>query len=261
MAGWNLLFNRADSITLDPSRSAEWNRGRYLVDSLGHCGACHTPRNLLGAEKGSTSYLAGGIAEGWDAPALTKLSIAPMPWSEEALFNYLRTGASPNHGVAAGPMAPVIEELKILPDNEIRAMAIYLASLNQSLSTAQAATRREDVIAASSTAAHPPTSAAARLFDGACAVCHELGRGPMQFYQGPPLGLYTNLHLERPDNFLQVVLHGIQHSAHGAMPGFSTGLDDQQIVDLARYARNRFAPGKAPWANIEESVRRLRAKQ
>ena len=99
----------------------------------------------------------------------------------------------------------------------------------------------------------------ARLFEGACAVCHEPGVRPSMFNAGPHLGLNTNLHLDRPDNFLRVILHGIQNSAHGAMPGFSKAFDDQQIVDLARYARERFAPGKAPWANLEESVRRLRA--
>ncbi len=259
MAGWNLLFNRADAPVLDPSHSAEWNRGRYLVDGLGHCGACHSPRNLFGAEKGGAAYLAGGVAEGWDAPALTKLSAAPMPWSEDSLFAYLRTGASPDHGVAAGPMAPVVAELKALPDSDIRAMAIYLASLNQPLPAAQAAVQREAVVAASASDTHAPTSTEARLFDGACAVCHEPGRGPLLFNQGPPLALNTNLHLDRPDNFLRVVLHGIEHTVHGAMPGFGNALDDQQIVALARYARGRFAPDKAKWTNLEESVRRLRA--
>jgi nicotinate dehydrogenase subunit B len=258
MAGWNFLFNRAGPTTLDPARSAEWNRGRYLVDSLGHCGACHTPRNLLGAEKGGSAYLAGGVAEGWDAPALTELSAAPVPWSEETLFAYLRTGASPNHGVAAGPMAPVVEELKALPDSDIRAMAIYLASLNQPLSPDQTVALREAVIAATSTDSHRPTSPSASLFDGACAVCHEAGRGPLLFNAGPPLGLNTNLHLDRPDNFLHVVLHGIEHSAHGAMPGFGNALGDEQIIALARYARSRFAPDKTPWVNIEESVKRIR---
>jgi nicotinate dehydrogenase subunit B len=259
MAGWNLLFNRGGPITPDPARSAEWNRGRYLVDGLGHCGACHTPRNLMGAEKGSSSsYLSGGVAEGWDAPALTKLSAAPIPWSQDTLFAYLRTGSSPNHGVAAGPMAPVIDELKRLPDSDIRAMAVYLESLNQPLPPDQAVARRDAVIEATSSTVHLATSPAARLFEGACVVCHEPGRGPKMFNPGPALGLNTNLHLDRPDNFLHVVLHGIEHSVHGAMPGFSDALDDQQVVDLARYARSRFAPDKAPWMNLEESVKRIR---
>lgn len=259
MTGWNMLFNRSGPIAPDPLRSAEWNRGRYLIDGLGHCGACHTPRNLMGAEKGSSSsYLAGGVAEGWDAPALTKLSAAPIPWSQDSLFAYLRTGASPNHGVAAGPMAPVVEQLKQLPDGDIRAMAVYLESLNHPMPSDQMVLRRDAIVEATSSDMHLATSPAARLFEGACSVCHESGRRSGIFNPGPPLGLNTNLHLDRPDNFLQVVLHGIEHSVHGAMPGFSNALDDQQVVDIARHARSRFAPDKAPWTNLEESVRRIR---
>ena len=105
-----------------------WNRGAYLVEGLGHCGACHSPRNAFGAEK-ANAYLAGGFAEGWEAPPLTSLSHAPIPWSEDELFAYLRSGKSRFHGVAAGPMAPVVKELKPA-DQDIRAMAVYLGSFN-----------------------------------------------------------------------------------------------------------------------------------
>ena len=114
----------------DPAKSEIWNRGAYLVEGLGHCSACHSPRNALGAEK-ANAYLAGGFAEGWEAPALTSLSQAPIPWSEDELYAYLRTGESRFHGVAAGPMAPVVKELAALPDSDIRAMAVYLASFNE----------------------------------------------------------------------------------------------------------------------------------
>src|SRR3977135_1396095 len=110
--------------------SKPWMRGPYLGNGLGLGGACHSPRNALGAERQS-AYLAGGFAEGWEAPALTSLSQAPIPWSEDELFAYLRTGESRLHGVAAGPMAPVVKELAALPDSDIRAMAVYLASFNE----------------------------------------------------------------------------------------------------------------------------------
>ncbi|MDI9650664.1 cytochrome c, partial [Burkholderia cenocepacia] len=84
----------------DPARSAMWNRGKYLVDGAGHCGACHTPRNALGAEKGGLAYLSGGEAEGWVAPPLVASPAAPVPWTEGALFDYLRTGFSGLSGVA-----------------------------------------------------------------------------------------------------------------------------------------------------------------
>src|ERR1700742_1610827 len=130
LAGWNALFHQADTFKPDLAKSDLWNRGAYLVEGLGHCSACHSPRNALGAEK-ANAYLAGGLAEGWEAPPLTSLSHAPIPWSEDELFAYLRTGESRFHGVAAGPMAPVVKEMKALPDHDIQAMAAYLASFSE----------------------------------------------------------------------------------------------------------------------------------
>jgi len=114
LAGWNALFHQAREFKPDPAKSEPWNRGAYLVESLGHCSACHSPRNALGAEQ-REAYLAGGFAEGWEAPPLTSLSHAPIPWSEDELFTYLRTGQSRYHGVAAGPMAPIVRDLTALP--------------------------------------------------------------------------------------------------------------------------------------------------
>src|SRR5260370_23005520 len=78
MAGWNALFHQPKLFEADPTKSELWNRGAYLVEGLGHCSACHSPRNALGAERQS-SYLAGGFAEGWEAPVLASLSQAPTP--------------------------------------------------------------------------------------------------------------------------------------------------------------------------------------
>src|SRR5262249_602763 len=82
MAGWNALFHQTATFQPEPSKSDVWNRGAYLIEGLGHCSACHSPRNALGAEQ-QRQYLAGGFAEGWEAPALTSLSQAPIPWSED----------------------------------------------------------------------------------------------------------------------------------------------------------------------------------
>src|SRR6202008_1188200 len=178
MAGWNALFHQSETFQADPTRSAVWNRGAYRGEGLGHCGACHTPRNALQAEK-TNAYLAGGLAEGWEAPALTSLSQAPIPWSEDELYAYLRTGESRFHGVAAGPMAPVVKDLAALPDADIRAMAVYLASFNEGApdrTAADALAARLESATLSMTAASP----GARLYQGACAVCHEVG-GPALF--------------------------------------------------------------------------------
>ena len=136
MAVWNALFHEPAAYQSSPTQTAEWNRGAYLVNSLGHCGACHTPRNALGAERGGPAYLGGAVIDGWEAPALTALSRAPVPWTRDELYRYLRQGYSLQHGAAAGPMAPVVKQLAAVPDNDIRAMAAYLASFNQPVTQA-----------------------------------------------------------------------------------------------------------------------------
>ena len=110
IAGWKLLFLRHDTYQPDPRQSAEWNRGAYLVEGLAHCGACHTPRNALGAERNSAQF-AGGDVDNWHAYALNDQSHAPVPWDADALFAYLRDGWHPDHGTARGPMAEVVSNL------------------------------------------------------------------------------------------------------------------------------------------------------
>jgi nicotinate dehydrogenase subunit B len=259
LAGWNTLFHRAGTFTPDPSRSAAWNRGAYLVEGLGHCGACHSPRNALGAEK-ADAYLAGGFAEGWEAPPLTSLSHAPIPWTEDELFAYLRTGFSRFHGVAAGPMTPVVQDLKVLPDDDIRAMAVYLASFNEAKGKPDQdalATKLESVTATRIAATSPFGQ---RLYEGACAVCHAVG-GPPLFGSRPSLALNSNVHARSPDNLIQVVLHGIANpvsSDLGYMPAFADHLSDDQLAELVRYLRQQFAPEKPAWTGVEDAIMRIR---
>ena len=129
-AGWKLLFFRPGRFEPDAEKSAEWNRGAYLALGLSHCGACHTPRNLLGAEKPGDAY-GGAVIDNWVAPPLTAANPAPAPWTHEELYDYLRTGASKLHGTAAGPMFPVVQGLGALPDSDIRAIATYFADRRQ----------------------------------------------------------------------------------------------------------------------------------
>ena len=129
-AGWKLLFFRPGRFEPDVTKSAEWNRGAYLAQGLSHCGACHTPRNLLGAEKSGNAY-GGAVIDNWVAPPLTAANPAPAPWTHEELYDYLRTGASKLHGTAAGPMFPVVQGLGALPDSDIRALATYFADLDK----------------------------------------------------------------------------------------------------------------------------------
>jgi nicotinate dehydrogenase subunit B len=258
MAGWNALFHRAEAFAPHPTKSDIWNRGAYLVEGLGHCGVCHSPRNAFGAEK-ADAYLAGAFAEGWEAPPLTSLSRAPIPWSEDELFGYLRTGESRFHGVAAGPMAPVVKGLASLPEQDIRAMAVYLASFNDTAldrSAQQDLARRLEA----STGARTISSPGARLYEGACAVCHRVG-GPVLFGSRPSLALNSNLHSDHPDNLIRIILDGIAapvSSDLGYMPGFKDSLTDEQLVELVSHLRRQFAPDKQPWGDLSQAIGQAR---
>jgi nicotinate dehydrogenase subunit B len=258
VAGWNALFHQASAFEADTAQSANWNRGAYLVEGLGHCGACHSPRNALGAEKAG-AYLAGGYAEGWEAPPLTSLSHAPIPWSEDELFTYLRTGESRFHGVAAGPMAPVVKELANLPDQDIRAMAVYLSSFNdKAISQSDQDALAARLESATATRAVAASAIGARLYQGACAVCHQVGGAPL-FGSRPSLALNSNLHSAVPDNLIQVILHGVTSpvsSDLGYMPGFKDSLSTDQVTELVSYLRQQFAPGKPPWVDVHAAVSR-----
>jgi mono/diheme cytochrome c family protein len=130
-AGWRLLFFRSGRFEPDAGRSVEWNRGAYLAESLSHCGACHTQRNLLGAEKAGNAY-AGAAIDNWMAPPLTAANPAPVTWTRAELYDYLRKGVSILHGTAVGPMSPVVSGLAALPDSDIDALATYFAVFSRS---------------------------------------------------------------------------------------------------------------------------------
>jgi nicotinate dehydrogenase subunit B len=263
MAGWNTLFLRQTAVS-DATRSDAWNRGAYLVESLGHCSACHTKRNVLGAELSGAAHLKGGFADGWEAPAILGSGKGPVGWTDQALFDYLRDGHSKDHGSANGPMAEVVRSLSALPDEDIRAMATYLAG---TMSEEAAAQQKQAAIAAAEQAKAAAAMAepkGARIFEGACTACHAEG-SPLA-----NLALNGNLHSDRPDNMLQTTLNGasapalLARQAKGgeleimSMPRFRDSLSDRQLADLAAYLRARFAPGKMPWADLQSAAARVR---
>jgi nicotinate dehydrogenase subunit B len=182
-----------------------------------------------------------------------------VPWTEDEFFAYLSTGQSRHHGVAAGPMAEVVAELAAVPAADLRAMAHYLASLaGDAPADADAVAARTQARADAVPVGVEP--AGARLYEGACAVCHEAG-APAGFGARPALALNTNVHARTPDNLIRVVLDGIAAPAHadlGAMPGFAGSFSDAQVADLLRYVRARFAPDAPAWTGIEQSVARIR---
>ncbi|MGO4642593.1 molybdopterin cofactor-binding domain-containing protein [Mesorhizobium sp. 2RAF45] len=268
MAGWNALFLSSSPAPADPTHDTAWNRGAELVEGLGHCSACHSPRNAIGGEIKGSMHLAGGAADGWYAHALTAKSFSPVTWNERAFYDYLRTGHSAAHGAAGGPMAHVIDSMAPLPDADIRAMAVYLASFNVGGQTSATGASVQSIIAAANLAA-PDAAVAfprgARLFAGACETCHS-ETSPIT-----SLALNTNLHADAPDNLLHAVLEGVFAPAASplrtdagdfgvmAMPAFGGVLHNADLVDLVGYLRARFAPGKPDWQAIPDSLAALRS--
>ncbi|RST52499.1 molybdopterin cofactor-binding domain-containing protein [Variovorax sp. DXTD-1] len=262
MAGWNALFH--DPAPLQPvaTQSAEWNRGAYLVNGLGHCGACHTPRNALGAEQGGSAFLSGAMIDGWEAPALTGFSRSAVPWDADDLYRYLRQGHTQRHGIAGGPMAEVVRELAQVPDADVRAMATYLASFNPEPVAQPQAVAQQVVDAAAARTQGQLLGPAQRMFDSACASCHHDGDGPTLLGVNTPLALNSNLTSTRPDNLLRTILDGVRAPASrdiGFMPAFREALDDRQIAELAGYMRARFAPQEPAWTDLQAQVARVRA--
>ncbi|MCX8997965.1 molybdopterin-dependent oxidoreductase [Rhizobiaceae bacterium BDR2-2] len=270
MAGWNMLFLArpapAASRPADPA-AARLARGEYLVETLGHCSACHSGRNALGAEIGGKAHLSGGYADGWHAPALGGAGAGPAGWSEAALYDYLRSGHSADHGSAGGPMAAVVKSLEPLPDEDIRAMSAYLASLGEAVPAEEAAARKAAAIGASEAAearAALVSPEGARIFAGACSACHNPS-SPLA-----SLALNSNLHGAHADNLVQAILHGMEAPSTltarakaadlevMSMPGFAASLSDRQIGALTDYLRARFAPGAAPWQGAADTAARLR---
>jgi nicotinate dehydrogenase subunit B len=246
--------------TVDASR---WQRGEYLVNGPGHCGACHTARSALGAERGGNAYLAGAWVDGWHAPSLTGVGRRGLPWTEDTLFSYLRHGHSARHGVAVGPMAEVVAALADAPDQDLRAMAHYLSSL-QSPATDAALQQQADAAIARARAAAPLPDATQRLFESACGACHSDGRAPVDLGLNLPLALNSKLRDDSPDNLLRVLLDGIQQPATpqiAFMPAFRHALDDGQLAELAGWLRRRYAPDHPPWPEaqaLRERVAQLR---
>ncbi len=272
LAGWKLLFLRTGAYQDDPARSAEWNRGAYLAEGLGHCGACHTPRNILGAEEKSKAY-AGGVAEGWNAYALDAASPSPIPWTVDSMTDYLKRGWGAHHGVARGPMAPVTANLGSVPDADARAIATYLvdragppsaerkARAEQLLARPQlngSGTRAPIAGSQTNPIAVNASDPGAAIYAAACSTCHNAGRALP--YGGISLSLSSAMYGPDPTNPINVILHGIP-AAEGergpVMPGFAGVLTDAQVAALLGYMRANFSD-RPVWTGIESRVAKAR---
>jgi mono/diheme cytochrome c family protein len=280
VAGWKLLFFRPGSYRPEAGQSEAWNRGAYLAEGLAHCGACHTPRNALGAERRNERF-AGGEAEGWTAYALNRDSPAPVPWTAEALYAYLRHGWHEAHGIARGPMAPVAGNLASVPEADVRAIATYVASIagevppeRQRKGDALLANARKNGTADKAASGESQTNTGlagggpkdsadgglgAAIYAAACGNCHESGR-PLPF-GGIDLALSTAPQGPNPHNVINVVLAGLpptEGERSPIMPGFAGSMSDRQLAALVAYLRARFSD-KPAWDSIERDVHAARS--
>jgi mono/diheme cytochrome c family protein len=266
---WKLLYFRQGVYQADAGKSPQWNRGAYLALGLSHCSACHTPRNGLGAER-SDAVFDGAMIDGWYAPALTAANTAPLPWTQDELFGYLRNGGTALHGVAAGAMSDVVHQgLAKLPDEDVLAIAAYFADFNQSTAVGGAAGANAargtwaDTVAkavgASSLDAGHATEDGASLYQGACASCHYNSAAAPPAAR-PELGLNSALTAANPVDFIQVVLHGIGKTDGMPglmMPGFAGSFSDADVARLAGYLR-RTRTAQPAWTDVEMQAAAIR---
>ena len=248
IGSWKARYFRPDPFVPDGAHDAEWNRGAYLVESLGHCGACHSPHNAQGGEERGRE-LDGGWAEGWYAPPLNGSTPAPTTWTQEDLNAYLGSGLDNRHAAAAGPMGSVVHELARASPADLRAIAVYLA---QRMAPAAGAPARPPDHADAAARAHP---AGALLFAGACATCHEAGAG-MMMEGRPPLQLGTPLDEDNPRDVISIVRRGLEPPvgpAGPSMPAFADSLTDAQLADLVAYLRARYSDRPA-WRDLAKAV-------
>jgi mono/diheme cytochrome c family protein len=262
MSAWNLLYRPTDPYRPDPAQSVEWNRGAYLVQSLMHCGACHTPHGTLGqevafGEKNGNEFLSGGSLGGWYAPNLRGYTVGRAPaMSRTELIGYLRSGRS-HDGAAFGPMTEVIaNSTQFLHDDDLNAVATYLSSAPLQNGKAEprgdAVAGTPDLVAASLRAGRVGSNGAA-LYLNNCSACHRTdGTGAMPTF--PALRGNTMVTGSNPDSLIQIVLGGSHMPSTAAaptplaMPDFGWRLDDKQVADVLSFVRSS-------WGNRAEAVK------
>ncbi len=255
MGIWSALFNPDQRFKPNLDRSAEWNRGAYLVEAMGHCGECHTPRNLFFALNNRQKF-AGAVQAGWRA-----YNITPDPhsgvgaWSDADLAHYLSSGHADGHGTAAGPMGEAVDaSLSYLSPADIGSIVTYLRSVAPV--TPQAAPAAP--LSALSASAQPSGKA---VYEGACAGCHGwTGISPVL----PYASLIGSRAVNDPaaTNVAQVIIAGAERhgSTHGpAMPAFGAAYSDFEIASVANFVTAQF--GAEPSQLTAQNVARLRSEE
>jgi mono/diheme cytochrome c family protein len=252
MRAWNWLFFKPGILMPDQQQSAEWNRGRYLVEGVAHCGACHTPKNIFGANKRGRAF-GGGRVGGMFAPRLDGAERSGLKsWSVEDIAEYLQSGRN-GKSHAGGLMSEVVvNATSKMSDADIRAIAVYLKDLPAGAAEPQVTPPQPSQMAQGK-----------KLYDGACIACHEEnGSGSPRIY--PPLPGNANLQSADALSTLRIILDGAQTVTtprapnKGSMPGYAAKMTDQEIADVTNYIRNAWG-NAAPLVTVDQ-VTRARAK-
>jgi mono/diheme cytochrome c family protein len=242
MVFWNALNFTAGRYQANPKKSAEWNRGAYIVEGAAHCGTCHTPKTLLGGDK-TDGALTGAALQGWFAPDIT---IDPRKgiggWSKDDLVQYLKTGVN-NWTLASGPMADAVSHsTSRMTDEDIAAIATYLKD-----GRAGATTPKPVPIAAADNAMR----AGAAIYKDGCAACHrDSGQGEPGLF--PRLAGSALVQSDDPTTLARVVLQGTRAvSTPGkptapAMPALGWRLNDAQVAAVLTYIRNSWGNAALP---------------
>ncbi|MFT9018317.1 c-type cytochrome [Acetobacter malorum] len=249
MTFWNLAFFHPRRFQPDTAKGDEWNRGAYLATALGHCGECHTPRNI-GFAMRSHDYLAGTEVQGWKAYNTTSDTTYGIGgWSEAQLEGYLSRGHAEGRSSASGPMAEVVEHsLQHLSPSDIHALMVYLRSTEpETGADKHAVTLRSDGVQASN-ALLPGGDAAAdnargkRLFEGDCAGCHQFNGAGRQTEYASLAGSHA-VNDPSGTSLVQVILNGTTLTVGGRkqfMPGFGGAYSDTDVAAVANYVLAHF---------------------
>lgn len=257
MAIWSTLFNHSGVFQPVIEQSPEWNRGAYLVEAAGHCGECHTPRNLMQAMN-QRSKFSGGAAEGWNAYNISGDRLTGIgAWSHDEIAEFLRHGHAPNRGTASGPMAEVVDlSTSHLSTSDISAIATYLKTVPAIRSAALPETMAGPVAMAPKTG---PTDnpAGKRIFEGACASCHNWNGAGALVSEAQLTGSRA-VNDKSAVNVAQMILNGTGRARSGRpfMPSFANAYSDAEVAAAANYVTARF--GSAPSHVTPRDVAKLR---
>ena len=255
---WKKAFMPAPGFKPDPAHDADWNRGAYLVQSLGHCGACHTPRGFAYEEQGydqsSPKYLTGGINDHWFAPNLTNDSGSGIGrLTEEDIAAFLKTGHAA--GTAAfGSMVQQIEDsTQYLSDADLHAIGHYLKSLpTQDPANTYAPAQAPAQTPTNGNRVPAGLSVGYRVYQSFCARCHgDGGRGVPKVF--PALAGNPAVATEDTSSLIRLLVEGGNSPATQSgpprqqMPGFAGLLADVQLAQVLTYIRGA-------WGNVAQPV-------